>query len=138
MADTFLVDANVLLDILTADERWLEWSTSELQKARAEGPLVINPIVCAEIAPAFDFDWPQLDRWLQQGSFLREDLPFPASVIAANAHAAYRKRGGNKETPLPDFYIGAHAEVAGHKLLTRDVNRYRTYFPKVELRSPLV
>lgn len=136
MPDTVLVDANVLLDILTADPKWLSWSSAELQKARANGPVIVNPIVCAEIAPAFDCDWQRLDRWLRPGSFLREALPFRASVIAAAAHAEYRKRGGTRNTPLPDFYIGAHAEASGHKLLTRDVTRYQTYFPGVSLIAP--
>ncbi len=136
MPDTVLVDANVLLDILTADPTWLSWSSAELQKARASGPVIVNPIVCAEIAPAFDCDWQRLDRWLRPSSFLREALPFRASVIAAAAHAAYRSRGGTRNTPLPDFYIGAHAEASGHKLLTRDVTRYSAYFPSVSLIAP--
>lgn len=129
MPDTVLVDANVLLDILTADPIWLSWSSAELQKARASGPVIVNAIVCAEIAPAFDFDWKRLDRWLSPSLFLREDLPFSASVLAAAAHAEYRSRGGTRSTPLPDFFIGAHAEASGHKLLTRDAARYRAYFP---------
>ena len=136
MADTVLVDANVLLDILTADPAWLPWSASELQKARTNGAVIVNPIICAEIAPAFDCNWQRLDRWLRPGSFYRESLPFEASVIAAAAHAAYRSRGGKRHTPLPDFYIGAHAEAAGHVLLTRDAARYLTYFPKVSLIAP--
>ena len=131
-----LVDANVLLDVLTADPVWLPWSSAELSKAQALGPLVINPIVCAEVAPAFDCDWSRLDQWLRPSVFLREALPFEASVRAAKAHRAYRKRGGAKTSPMPDFYIGAHAEVCGHALLTRDGNRYRTYFPSVALVAP--
>lgn len=115
---------------------WLAWSASELQKARINGPIIINPIICAEIAPAFDCDWQLLDRWLEPGSFSREPLPFEASAIAAAAHAAYRRRGGGRMTPLPDFYIGAHAQSAGHVLLTRDAARYRTYFPQVRLIAP--
>ena len=136
MADTVLVDANVLLDILTADPAWLPWSASELQKARTNGAVIVNPIICAEIAPAFDCNWLRLDRWLRPGSFYRESLPFEASVIAAAAHAAYRSRGGKRHIPLPDFYIGAHAEAAGHVLLTRDAARYLTYCPKVSLIVP--
>ncbi len=131
-----LVDANVLLDVLTADPVWLPWSSAELAKAQALGPLVINPIVCAEIAPAFDCDWSRLDQWLRPSVFLREALPFEASVRAAEAHRAYRKRGGAKTSPMPDFYIGAHAEASGHTLLTRDAGRYRTYFPSVALIAP--
>jgi predicted nucleic acid-binding protein len=131
-----LVDANVLPDILTADPQWLEWSSAELTKARAAGPVIVNPIICAEIAPAFDFDWQRLEAWLLPSSILQEGLPFPASVIAAAAHAEYRRHGGKREMALPDFFIGAHAESAGHALLTRDVARYRTYFPKVALIVP--
>jgi predicted nucleic acid-binding protein len=131
-----LVDANILLDILTADPIWLPWSTFELQKARLAGQIVINPIICAEIAPAFDFDWIKLERWLRPSFLTLEALPFEASVVAAQAHAIYRKRGGKKDTPLPDFYIGAHAETAGHSRLTRDSSRYQTYFPAVQLISP--
>lgn len=136
MPASVLVDTNILFDILTGDPVWLAWSSTELQKARANGTVIINPIICAEIAPVFDYDWIKLDSWLRPASFARESLPFPASVIAAAAHADYRKRGGTKDTPLPDFYIGAHAEAAGHQLLTRDAKRYRTYFPKVTLIAP--
>lgn len=136
MASTILVDANILLDILTADPRWLGWSSSALRSARASSPLAVNPIVCAEVAPAFDCDWPRLDAWLAKAQFVKEPLPFAASSVVAAAHREYRRRGGVRTTPLPDFYIGAHAEVEGHMLLTRDASRYRTYFPRVPLIAP--
>ncbi len=133
---TVLVDSSVLLDILTADPVWLAWSATELKKACLITPVIVNQIVCAEIAPSFDFDWPEIDRWLFPASFQRQSLPFEASVIAAEAHRLYRKRGGTKSSPMPDFYIGAHAQVAGYRVLTRDEGRFRTYFPTVELISP--
>jgi len=136
MAGAVLVDANVLLDILTADPRWLSWSSAELRKAKAGGAVAVNPIICAEVAPAFAFDWVKLDEWLARAGILKEPLPFEASTVAAAAHREYRRRGGLRETPLPDFYIGAHAEVAGHRLLTRDDVRYTTYFPRVTLIAP--
>ena len=136
MAGGVMVDANVLLDILTADPQWLAWSSGELRKAKAGGQLLVNPIICAEIAPAFDFDWPQIDAWLARAGMATEALPFEASTVAAAAHRKYRERGGSRERPLPDFFIGAHAEVAACALLTRDVARYRTYFPKVQLICP--
>ena len=136
MAGAVLVDANVLLDILTGDPRWLSWSSAELRNAKASGAVAVNPIVCAEIAPAFEFDWVKLDVWLAHAGILKEPLPFEASTIAAAAHREYRRRGGLRETALPDFYIGAHAEVAGHRLLTRDDARYATYFPSVTLIAP--
>jgi predicted nucleic acid-binding protein len=131
-----LVDANVLLDILTADPAWLTWSSTALGRARAVASVVVNPIICAELAPAFQFDWQKLNQWLQPSSIIQEAIPFPASVIAAKAHVAYRVSGGTRSTPLPDFFIGAHAEHAGYSLLTRDAARYRTYFPRVPLIAP--
>lgn len=136
MAGGVIVDANVWLDILTADARWLAWSSAGLRNARAAGPIVVNPIICAEIAPAFDFEWLRMDAWLAQAGAVKEPLPFEASTIAAAAHKEYRVRGGLRERPLPDFFIGAHAEAAGQTLLTRDAARYRTYFPKVALLCP--
>jgi len=136
MAGGVMVDANVLLDILTADPQWLAWSSTELRSAKASGLIFVNPIICAEIAPAFDFDWPRIDTWLAQAGMVKETLPFEASTVAAAAHRKYRDRGGSRERPLPDFFIGAHAEVAVCTLLTRDAARYRTYFPKVQLRCP--
>jgi predicted nucleic acid-binding protein len=111
-------------------------SASELRNAKASGAIAVNAIICAEIAPAFDCDWAKLDAWLSAAGILREALPFEASTIAASAHQKYRQRGGTRDTPLPDFYIGAHAEVAGHRLLSRDDARYKSYFPKVILISP--
>lgn len=131
-----LVDANVLLDVLTADPQWLAWSSASLIDARGSGPLAVNPIVCAEIAPALDFDWRRLDEWLTHSGILKEPLPFAAATLAAAAHDKYRRRGGVRTAPLPDFFIGAHAEVSGLTLLTRDATRYRTYFPQVPLICP--
>jgi predicted nucleic acid-binding protein len=131
-----LVDANVLLDILTADPVWLSWSSAQISQAKASGPLIINAVICAEIAPAFGFDWLAIDQWLKPSLSMREELPFEASVLAAQAHLAYRKKGGSKTSTLPDFFIGAHAMVAGHSLLTRDAARYRTYFPSISLICP--
>ena len=136
MARPVLVDANVLMDVLTGDPVWLGWSMTQLEIARKASRVVVNPIVCAEIAPYFGLDWRKLDRWLKPGSFTREPLPFEASVLAARAYQQYRKSGGTRTSPLPDFYIGAHAEAAGYSLLTRDVSRYRTYFPTVPLIIP--
>jgi len=136
MAGGVLVDANVLLDILTADPQWLVWSSAELRSARASGRILVNPIICAEIAPAFDFDWPRIDGWLAQAAMEKEPLPFEASAVAAAAHREYRNRGGSRERPLPDFFIGAHAQFSGFTLLTRDATRYRTYFPDVPLICP--
>jgi len=131
-----LVDANILMDILTGDPAWLAWSKDQLAATRKTSRVVVNPIVCAEIAPYFEFDWAKLDRWLKPGAFSREPLPFEASVVAARAYHQYRKSGGTRTSPLPDFYIGAHAETVDYTLLTRDVRRYRSYFPTVHLIVP--
>lgn len=129
-----LVDANTLLDILTADPVWSHWSQGALERAAADG-LAINPIIYAELAPAFREE-KELALALADWPLQRLPLPYAAAWPAAQAFARYRSRGGTRTSPLPDFYIGAHAEVGGLTLLTRDSVRYRTYFPKVELICP--
>jgi predicted nucleic acid-binding protein len=134
MSDT-LVDANVLIDILAADPGWREWSRQRLLTARAAGNLVINPIVYAEVAAMFPTQR-RLDEALGADRFVREDLPWEAAFGAGRAFLAYRRAGGTKRSPLPDFYIGAHAEVRGYDLLTRDIARYRQAFPALRIVSP--
>ena len=130
-----LFDTNVLLDIATVDPVWLPWSEKEVRIAAARGPILINPIIYAELAPAFATA-ADLDQWLDPAVFRRLPLPYAAGWIAAQAFLRYRRSGGAKTSPLPDFYIGAHAEVEGHTLVTRDAARYRTYFPNVLLIAP--
>jgi predicted nucleic acid-binding protein len=127
-----MLDSNVLLDIITADRDWLGWSTEQFRAAAGEGQILINPIIYAELAPAFASQ-AALDRWLRPAIFNRLRLPYEAGYRAAQAFLEYRKRGGTKASPLPDFYIGAHAEHAALVLVTRDAGRYRTYFPKLKL-----
>jgi predicted nucleic acid-binding protein len=131
----FLIDANVLLDIATADATWLTWSQERLRSAAGRGPVFINPIIYAELAPAFT-NAGELDRWLDPGIFHRSPLPYEAGWLAAHAFLQYRRAGGTRSAPLPDFYIGAHAQVEKLTLITRDAARYRTYFPGVVLISP--
>jgi hypothetical protein len=131
----FLFDTNVLLDIATADPIWLAWSEKQFRLAAAQGPIFINPIIYAELAPAFA-NAAELDRWLDPAVFQRLALPYAAGWLAAQAFLKYRRSGGAKTSPLPDFYIGAHAEVEQRNLITRDAARYRTYFPKVTLIAP--
>jgi predicted nucleic acid-binding protein len=130
-----LVDSNVLFDILTTDARWQPWSSRALEQAAEEGRLVINPIVYAELSVGFD-TIEEVDSALPPTIFDREPIPYAAAFLAAKAYAAYRRRAGNKTSPLPDFYIGAHAAVSGYRVLTRDTARYRTYFPKLTLIAP--
>ena len=130
-----LVDSNVIFDILREDPEWREWSETALRRAAAEAPVLVNPIVYAEISARFDRA-EEVDRLLEEGGLEREDLPWPAAFLAGRAHQAYRRRGGERRSPLPDFFIGAHAAARGYALLTRDARRYRTYFPMVELITP--
>jgi predicted nucleic acid-binding protein len=131
----YLFDTNVLLDVILADPQWLKWSTGQLRRASANGEICINPIIYAELAPAFQTKL-QLDRWLRPSLFRRLPLPYEAGFRAAEAFQSYRKRGGDRRSPLPDFYIGAHAEVESMVLVTRDQTRYETYFPNVKLQTP--
>lgn len=131
----FLVDANVLLDVATADPVWLPWSQSQLGTATSTGVVFVNPIIYAELAPAFA-SAADLDRWLDPAVFRRATLPYEAGWLAAEAFLRYRRGGGVRSAPLPDFYIGAHAAVAKLTLITRDAARYRTYFPGITLIAP--
>jgi predicted nucleic acid-binding protein len=129
------VDSSVILDIVTEDPAWTEWSGDALAQARDDGLLVINPIVYAEVSTGFD-RIEDLDEAVPADDFQREALPYEAGFVVAKAFLAYRRRGGQKRSPLSDFYIGAHAAVRRYRLLTRDVARYRSYFPTVTLIAP--
>jgi hypothetical protein len=130
-----LVDSNVLLDVVTDDPLWGGWSVAALERAANQSSLIINPIVYAEVSMGFT-RVEELEEALPDAVFAREALPYEAAFLAGKAFLAYRKRGGVRRAPLPDFYIGAHAAVAGHALLTRDARRYRAYFPTVRLIAP--
>ena len=131
-----LVDTNVILDISTNDERWFAWSASALERAGDESSLVINPIIYAEVSIAYK-RIEDLELALPPGTFRREALPYEAAFLAGKAFLKYKQRGGrSKLRPLPDFYIGAHAAVAGYRLLTRDAARYRSYFPGLDVIAP--
>jgi hypothetical protein len=130
-----LVDANVLLDLLTEDPAWLTWSEDALAEAADAGPLWINPLVYAEVSVRFTAI-EDLEDALPPDQFRRAPLPWEAAFLAGKAFVAYRRRGGTKGAVLPDFYIGAHAAVTGLSLLTRDAARFRTYFPTVRLTAP--
>ena len=132
---TTLVDSDVLLDVATEDPTWFQWSADALTAAANEGPLVINAIVYAEVSIGFS-TIEDLDDALPPEVFAREPLPFEAGFLAGKAFLAYRRRGGARPVPLPDFYIGAHAAINGHRVLTRDAHRYRSYFPTVQVLSP--
>jgi len=130
-----LVDSNVLIDLLNEDGHWYAWSASSIARIADRSRLVINPIIYGEIsvhAPTIE----ELDDALPADLFAREALPYEAAFLAGKAFLAYRRRGGTKTSPLPDFFIGAHAAVAGYTVLTRDATRYRSYFPGLALIAP--
>jgi predicted nucleic acid-binding protein len=130
-----LVDSNVIIDVLTQDARWAAWSEAALIDAADRDEIAINPIIYAEIASGFA-TMATLDAHLGAGEFRRLPLPYEAGYVAGRAFVEYRRRGGVRTSPLPDFYIGAHAAVAGLALLTRDARRYASYFPRVKLIAP--
>jgi len=132
---TVLIDSNVLLDVATEDPRWATWSSDTLSEIAEKAPVAINPIIYAEVSIRYE-TIEELEEVLPASVFRREPLPYEAGFLAGKAFIGYRRRGGRRSTPLPDFYIGAHAAVAGYRLLTRDPSRYRTYFPTVQLISP--
>ncbi len=130
-----LIDSCALLDVLTGDPTWGDWSAAAIAKAETEGALVINPLIYAEVSAGYA-QVEQVDAALPATIFRREPLPYEAGFLAAKAFVTYRKRGGARTAPLPDFYIGAHAAVARYRVITRDTSRFRTYFPGLELVAP--
>jgi predicted nucleic acid-binding protein len=130
-----IVDSNVLLDLMTDDEHWFEWSSEAVEKAAGHFRLVINPVIYAEVSVRYS-RIEDLDAALPRSMFDREAIPYEAAFLAGKSFLAYRRSGGAKRSPLPDFLIGAHAAIAGYRLLTRDATRYRTYFPRLRLIAP--
>lgn len=130
-----VVDSNVLLDVVTDDPTWATWSSAALERTADEAILVINALIYAELSIGFA-SIEALEDALPRDLCRREHLPYEAAFLAGKAFLRYRKAGGARRSPLPDFYIGAHAAVAGYRLLTRDGTRYRTYFPTLELIAP--
>ena len=130
-----LVDSNVLLDVIAGDPRWAPWSSTALATIADESLLVINPLIYAEVSVRYD-SIEAVDVVLPMNLFRREDVPYEAAFLAGKAYLQYRDRGGIRRSLLPDFFIGAHAAVAGYRVLTRDPRRYRSYFPKLDLIAP--
>ncbi|PPQ29589.1 type II toxin-antitoxin system VapC family toxin [Rhodopila globiformis] len=130
-----LVDSNVLLDVVTNDTNWATWSANAIESAADRFRLVINAVIYGEVSVRYS-RIEDLDTALPDAMFEREELPYEAAFLAGKAFLTYRQRGGTKRSPLPDFLIGAHAAVAGYQLLTRDIARYRTYYPRLRLIAP--
>ena len=130
-----LVDTNVLLDLVTDDPVWAEWSLARIEAASLTGPLSINTVIYAELAVRYD-RIEALDSFLEDAGIAMVPVPRAALFLAGKVFVQYRKAGGTRTGVLPDFFIGAHAAVDGLPLLTRDVGRYRTYFPSLKLIAP--
>lgn len=130
-----LVDSNILLDLMTEDAQWFPWAAEAVRRAADRSRLVINAIVYAEVSVRYS-RIEDLEAALPTAMLDREPIPYEAAFLAGKAFLRYRQRGGTKQSPLPDFIIGAHAAVAGYQLMTRDARRYRTYFPALSLIAP--
>ena len=130
-----LFDTNVLLDIATADPVWLPWSENEFRLAAAQGPVGINPIIYAEVSIRFE-RIEELETALGPRFFAKLDLPWEAAFLAGKCFLKYRRTTGSRRSPLPDFYIGAHAAVLKTPLITRDKGRYESYFPTLKIIAP--
>jgi predicted nucleic acid-binding protein len=132
---TTLVDSSVILDVAQEDQEWEEWSASAIATAAHSGRIVINPLIYAEVSCGYE-RIEELERALPADYFIREPLPWAAAFLAGRVFMTYRRRGGTRTSPMPDFYIGAHAAIEGYTLLTRDTRRYRAYFPKLRIVAP--
>ena len=130
-----LADSNVLLDVIMADRQWSRWSQAALDEWSRRGPVLINPVIYAELAPAYD-TIEKLDAAIEAVGLEFYDIPRAALFLASRAYVQYRRRGGTRRSVLPDFFVGAHAAVLDIPLLTRDTHRYRAYFPSLRLVAP--
>jgi predicted nucleic acid-binding protein len=130
-----LIDSCVLLDLITGDQTWAEWSAGQIAAAVDAGRVVINPLIYTEVSVGYQ-TIEELDELLPASDYEREPLPYLAGFAAGKAFVRYRRAGGDKRPPMLDLYIGAHAAVAGYRLLTRDVHRYRAYFPTIDIIAP--
>jgi predicted nucleic acid-binding protein len=131
-----LVDANVLLDLVTDDQNWAAWSIEQLEAASLRGPLLINDVIYAELSVRYS-RIEDLDAFVGAAGLDIAPMPRSALFLAAKVFTRYRRAGGTRNGVLPDFFIGAQAAVGQLPLLTRDVSRYRTYFPSLTLIAPV-
>lgn len=130
-----LIDSNVILDLFLNDPHWVDWSETILRKLGAVSALFINPVVYAEVSIGFH-RIEELESAIRRAGFRLMEIPKEALFLAGKTYLVYKGRAGSRTSPLPDFFIGAHAAVLGLDLVTRDVRRYRSYFPSVRLISP--
>jgi len=129
------VDSNILMDVASNDPHWATWSRQALAECAEHSSLIINPIIYAEVSIGY-LTIEALNTALPRDVYQREPLPWEAGFLAGKCYLSYRRHGGPRNSPLPDFYIGAHAAVSNYVILTRDDARYRTYFPRIEILSP--
>ncbi|MDY7010899.1 MAG: type II toxin-antitoxin system VapC family toxin [Planctomycetota bacterium] len=130
-----IIDSNILLDVMTEDAEWFAFSAGILEEYAEDHTLVINPIIYAEVSIGFD-RIEDLDAALPSDKFLRRPIPTEAAFLAGKCFVKYRRRSGTKRSTLPDFFVGAHAAVEKMPLITRDVARYRSYFPTLKIIAP--
>ncbi len=130
-----LVDSNIIIDIVTENESWFKWSALQIEKLSEQYQLFINPIIYAEISIPFE-TIEEVETLIPENYFISLPITKEVCFLSGKAFRTYRKNGGTKKSPLPDFFIGAHAAILNLKLLTRDTDRYATYFPIVELVCP--
>lgn len=130
-----LIDSNVLLDVITRDPIWMEWSLHQLEAAALTGPLVINAVIYSELSMGYE-EIKELEDLTAGLGLTLVEIPKTGLFLAGKAFLTYRRRGGARTGVLPDFFIGAHAAASVMPLLTRDRSRYQTYFPTVELLAP--
>jgi len=130
-----LVDSCVIIDLLADKSDWYDCSLTQLVGLHASGPLAINQIIYAGLSSGYDAP-AEAERALAPFQFVQLSRPCEAAFLAGAAYRTYRQRGGKRRSPLPDFYIGAHAATSGMQLLTSDAARYQTYFPTLQLITP--
>lgn len=130
-----LVDSCVILDIMTEDPIWFKWSSEMLEKHSEHHQLVINPIIYGEVSIGYQ-KIEELEEALPPTFFKRLPIPWEAAFLAGKVFLTYRRQGGQRSLPLPDFFIGAHALVDDLLLLTRNSKRFKHYFPKLKLITP--
>jgi len=129
------IDSNVILDLFLDDPNWAQWSETKLEHYARHGRLYISPVVYSEISIGFE-RIEDLEQAVAAAGFQMVPIPREALFLAGKAFMVYRQRSGRKSSPLPNFFIGAQAAVLGLPLITRDVTRYRTYFPSLKLIHP--
>lgn len=130
-----MVDSCVFLDVFSQDARWFEWSSNALAEAADAGSIVLNPVIYSEISIRFE-RIEDLDMLLPSAMFEYHPIPREAAFLAGKCFVEYRRRGGKRALPLPDFFIGAHASVEGLSVVTRDAKRFADYFPRLQLIDP--